>query len=284
MADDFGGSRDALVTPGAVVLDLETVGVGSRSIALLIDVLVLGLGILLISLAGGVFLAGTGGQGGLGTAAVLVLVITLPIGYPMILEATWNGRTLGKAAMGLRVVTTLGGRIGWREAALRAVIGFFELWVTIGGVAFIAAFVSERGQRLGDLAAGTLVIRTRTAAQRAVPLDLPPAPADAPMAERVAAGGMSAAEYGVVRGFVERMGQLEPARRRDLAAQLVQRLASRLGPPPTGTAPEDWLVAAVRSHQQAGIAPAAPPPWPPSPPPPPTPPPPPMGPAAPPPS
>jgi uncharacterized RDD family membrane protein YckC len=265
VADDRAGFRDVLVTPDAVVLDLETVGVGTRSIALLIDLLVLGLGMFLTMLAMGVFLAGTGGQGGIGTGVVLVLVIVLPIGYPMVLEATWNGRTLGKAAMGLRVVTTLGGRIGWREAAMRAVIGFFELWVTLGAVAFIAAFVSERGQRLGDVAAGTLVIRTRTAAQRATPLNLPPAPADGPMAHRVATGGMTTAEYGVVRGFVERMGELEPARRRQLAEQLVARLSSRIGPPPAGTAPEDWLVAAVRNHQHAQTA--APPPMPPPPPP-----------------
>lgn len=254
--------RDVLVTPDAVVLDLETVGVGTRSLALLVDLLVMFAGFFLLTIGAGTALGGSG-DGGITAAAVIMLLLVLPIGYPMVMEATWNGRTLGKAALGLRVVTANGGRIGWRHAAMRAVIGLFELWVTMGAVAFIAALVSERGQRLGDMAAGTLVIRARTGHRPVAPLEVRGDPRLAALSASVGSGRLTADEYGVVRGLVERFGELEPARRRQLSIRLAERLRHRLGTPPSGTAPEDWLAAAVVAHQQATVANLPPPTMPP---------------------
>jgi uncharacterized RDD family membrane protein YckC len=102
----------------------------------------------------------------LGIALVLLLVFALQFGYPVGFETLWRGRTPGKAAMGLRVVTVEGAPVRFRHAATRAAIGLLELTGTAGAIAVIASLSSARGQRLGDLAAGTLVIRERRARGR----------------------------------------------------------------------------------------------------------------------
>ena len=152
-----------LVTPEAVVLSFETAGLGSRVLATLIDLLVQGGVLFLGSLALVLFGAtATGGTADVVATVLLLLLVTgVLFGYPIAFETLWRGRTPGKAALGLRVVTTEGAPVRFRHAAVRGFLGLIDLWATTGSVAVLSVLLSRDNQRLGDMAAGTFVLRER---------------------------------------------------------------------------------------------------------------------------
>lgn len=89
-----------------------------------------------------------------------LLYFAMTIGYAMALEYFWGGRTLGKKFLGLRVVDAQGLRLTGRQVILRNLLRFIDnlpLFYLVGG---LACFFSRRAQRLGDLAASTVVVRT----------------------------------------------------------------------------------------------------------------------------
>jgi uncharacterized RDD family membrane protein YckC len=269
-----------IVTPEAVVLEFETAGVGSRAAGEVLDVALqyLVLGLLLGAVAAASPYAG-------GTAAVvigLIMTLLILIGYPVASETLWNGRTLGKAALGLRVVTVEGGPIRFRHAAIRGIIGFFEIYATFGSVALLVMLFSSRDQRLGDHVAGTIGLRERNApGSQAAAVVFPPPYGMEPYVASLDVVALSAAQYGLIRSFLLRVLDLSPEARWSVSVKLANDTATalRLTPPP-GVYPELFL-ACVASAYQRGHAPnpasyppprpdaAAPLPAPPAPPPPP---------------
>jgi uncharacterized RDD family membrane protein YckC len=140
-------------------------------LALLLDLgVMLGAGALLLLVAG---LAGPL----LDDAAWSALVLASVVGVLVVLPATWEalsrGCSPGKAARGLRVVRDDGGPVRARHAAVRWLVGFGELWLTGGSAALICSLVHPRGKRIGDLIAGTYVVRSRTPRMQAAPLQAP---------------------------------------------------------------------------------------------------------------
>jgi len=230
----------AVVIPEAVPLDLDTAGLGSRFLGLIIDWAIQGtaLVVLLIIVANASF-------GWLGTTIVLLLVFLVIWGYPIALETLWRGRTVGKAAMGLRVVTTEGGQIGFRHAAVRTALGLVDFILTSGACAVICVLLTSRNQRLGDLAAGTLVLRERTGLRRPTPTTFAaPLGLDA-YADSLDLAGLGPAEYGVVRAFLLRAPSLPPQVRARLAAQVGESIAQRVQPPPPPGVPAEVFLASV---------------------------------------
>jgi len=230
----------AVVIPEAVPLDLDTAGLGSRFLGLIIDWAIQGtaLVVLLIIVANASF-------GWLGTTIVLLLVFLVIWGYPIALETLWRGRTVGKAAMGLRVVTTEGGQIGFRHAAVRTALGLVDFILTSGACAVICVLLTSRNQRLGDLAAGTLVLRERTGLRRPTPTTFAaPLGLDA-YADSLDLAGLGPAEYGVVRAFLLRAPSLTPQVRARLAAQVGESIAQRVQPPPPPGVPAEVFLASV---------------------------------------
>lgn len=258
-----GGAAEPLVTPEAVVLDYPLATVGSRGVAQLLDQAILFALFLGLVLAGTAVLGAAGPlPGWLGVTLVLLLLLVLQLGYPIVLETLWRGRTLGKAALGLRVVTTAGGPIGVRHAALRALLGVVDFQLTAGAAALTSALVTRRHQRLGDLAAGTVVVRERTAAEEMTSLRFEAPPALRAYARALDVSQVDAATYQTVRTFLRRAGTLAPEVRGRLAADLASRVAPRVRPPsPDGTPPEAFLLAVAEAVQGrrpgAGTAAAA---------------------------
>lgn len=246
-----------VVTPEAVHLEFESAGIGSRAIALVLDLLLQATAIVVLLFALGLLAdgAGSGLPDWVGVTITLLLGFAVLWGYPAVMETLWRGQTLGKAAMGLRVVTREGGPVRFRHAAIRAVLGLVDFYLAFGGVAVISALVSREHQRLGDLVAGTLVLRERTGARAptAVRFEVPSG------AEAYAAtldpAGMSTDDYAAVRAFLMRSGGLAPDVRADLAARLARPIAARLGHrPPDGVSPELFLHCAAARYQQRGGA------------------------------
>ncbi|HEX5567400.1 MAG TPA: RDD family protein, partial [Streptomyces sp.] len=161
-----------LVTGDAVVLGLRPARLPSRALAVLIDLVVLWSVYLTLSLG---LLSATGSLDDAATAAIAVALLVLVLmGGPVAVETLSHGRSLGKLACGLRVVREDGGPIRFRHALVRGALGFVEIQMSVGVIACIASLVSARGRRLGDLFAGTLVVRERIPASRPMPVPPPP--------------------------------------------------------------------------------------------------------------
>jgi uncharacterized RDD family membrane protein YckC len=255
-------SPSGIVTPEAVLLEFETAGAGSRTIAELLDVLVQVAGLVAIGLVLSIV-----GSGALEVGATLAVVLTLLftflilVGYPVAMETLWSGRTLGKAAMGLRVVTQEGGPIRFRHAAIRGILGLVELWVFFGSIAIVAIVLSPRNQRVGDMVAGTIVLRERTAVAPGVALTFPSPPGYEAYVASLDVTPVSPVQYSVIRSFLTRVLELSPAARMSTAVRLANATAVRMNhaPPPT-VSPEMFLVCVAAAYQQRHGGPAPQPP------------------------
>ncbi len=243
--------RPALVTPEAVEIHLETAGPGSRILAALIDLFIIFqlIGALLV------LLTSVSLDGESEVIFMIGSIIGYPliiIGYPIASETLWRGKTLGKAALGLRVVTSLGAPIRFRHAAIRAFVGLFEFQLTGGIAALIAILASKDGRRLGDMAAGTLVIRVRQASTRtAVPFAFIPHPGDEEFASRLDVSRVDNEMHQAIRSFLLRAQDLTPDARWILGVKFATAASRRLKvSPPEGMHPESFLVSVVAASQQ----------------------------------
>jgi uncharacterized RDD family membrane protein YckC len=151
-----------LLSGEAVAIDVQPVGVVFRALGALIDIAV-SFAVLLLF---GWLTSWAGELGVLSEAATRILmVVTIVISLvvlPCTIEVAMRGRSLGKLAIGGRVVRTDGGAITMRHTIIRALTGVLETYMTLGAVAIAAGAFSPRSQRLGDLLAGTYCQRVRT--------------------------------------------------------------------------------------------------------------------------
>jgi uncharacterized RDD family membrane protein YckC len=218
-------------TADNVQIGYTVAGVPSRMLAFLVDGAI-NLGIVLLAALGAAAVtSGMGGSGGVAEALVLtVFGLMFLVGhllYFAIFEATSAGRTPGKRAMGLRVVRVDGSAPGLSEALVRNIARIADY--TLGAGLFVA-FFDARSRRIGDLLAGTMVVRERTT--------VTPVQALAPVLLRTpdAGPGIDALdrlgdhEYTVVRTFLSRHG-LPPDHRERLAEQVARRLMERMALP-----------------------------------------------------
>ncbi|MFC0847998.1 RDD family protein [Streptomyces noboritoensis] len=237
----------ALVTGDAVVLGLRPARLPSRALALLIDMVVAWATYLIVSFA---LLLATASLDDAAQAAIAVaLFVLVLVGAPIAVETLTHGRSLGKAACGLRVVRDDGGPIRFRHALVRGAMGVVEILLTFGVVACIASLVSERGRRIGDVFAGTLVVRERVPAGRAA--SIPPPPPW--LMGRFAGLDLSAvpdALWLAIRQYLTRMGQLDAQVSWTMAARLADDLVARTGAPaPEGVPPAAYLAAVMAERQ-----------------------------------
>lgn len=250
----------SVVTPEAVPLDLRLAGLGSRFLGLVID-WAIQFGALFALLMGSIGLTG-GELGGVGVAILILLSFLIIFGYPVALETLWRGRTVGKAALGLRVVTTEGGPVTFRHAAIRTALGIVDFPLTSGAAAVISVLVSRRNQRLGDLAAGTLVLRERTGLAQPVATTFAVPAGLEGYAASLDVSGLTAEDYRAVRALVLRAPNLSAPVRYQLAVEMADALSSRVRPlPPAGIQPLWYLICVAAVYQwRAGpsAAPTAP--------------------------
>ena len=241
-----------IVTGEAVALELRIAQLPSRVVAAAIDFVAMGAAFtLLLTLLGRVLgVADTAAT----TALVIVLLALVFLGYPLTMETALRGRTLGKMAMGLRVVRDDAGPITFRQALVRAVSGFLVerpgmLLLTIGpALAFWVMLFSATGKRIGDMAAGTVVIQERIAPQPPLVTYLPPPLAGwAPVLDLTAVDDSLALG---IRQFLSRAAYLDPTAREAVGRQLLADLLSRITPPPPPGAPGWAVLSAVLAERR----------------------------------
>jgi uncharacterized RDD family membrane protein YckC len=196
-----------------------------------------------------VVVAVSGTDQALRAVATLVLTVTVLVALPTAVETLTRGRTLGKLVFGLRTVRDDAGPISFRHAFVRALVGVVEIWVLSGVPALVCALVSARGKRLGDMVAGTYVVRERFARPTVRPATMPPqlagwaASADvAPLPDGLALAA---------RQFLDRAATLNPASRAALGSQLADQALTRVSPPPPpGQHPEAVLAAVLAERRR----------------------------------
>ncbi|MEV7618475.1 RDD family protein [Streptomyces sp. NPDC089799] len=241
-----------LVTGDAVVLGLRPARLPSRALAIMLDLLVYFVGYVLISI--GITL-GTASMDEAAQAAIAVAsFVLILVGVPIAVETLSHGRSLGKLALGLRVVRDDGGPIRFRHALVRGAMGVIELLLTFGMIAVIASLVSERGRRLGDVFGGTLVVRERVPGARVVPVP-PPPPWLAGQFSGLDLSGVPDGLWLAIRQYLTRMGQLDPQVGAQMAARLADDLVARTGAvPPPGIPAAAFLAAVVHERQSRDAA------------------------------
>ena len=218
-------NRVTFATPEGVVLELVLAGLGSRFLARLLDTVIQMM--LIFALAAGV---GVAGSSGVVQAVAIVLIFFVLFAYDIGFEALNDGRTIGKLAAGIRVISTTGEPVRFLGSAVRniaRILDFLPFFYLIGTVSIVA---TERGQRIGDLAAGTVVARDRFPglAHTPAPITVPP---DAVATWDVSA--VTANEVQAVRHFLDRRLDLRwPAR-----SHFAEELSGRLGPKVAGIPP-----------------------------------------------
>ena len=208
-------------TPEHVVLDFEIAGIGSRALAAVIDLAIILAALISIRLLLRL-LAGFGLVGGWGAAIYIGATFLIMFGYFTFFEGLREGQTPGKRRMGLRVVRDTGHPVTFGTAAIRNIVRLADMFFPppyfLGG---LLVALHPRAKRLGDMVAGTVVVRDRPFDAPA-PTDRPAAPGDA-----LAVPALADDEFRVLAAFQARAAALDPVVRDRLAAGLVVRFTDR---------------------------------------------------------
>ncbi len=222
-------------TPEQTSLEFPLAGIGSRFLAVALDTLlqvavyiVLGLIAALFATLG--FLPTLGKQ--LGIAVVIFLVFLVQFGYYGFFEALWNGQTPGKRWTHLRVIEDSGRPVTAYDAILRNLLRIVDALPSLYAVGIVTILISRENKRVGDYAAGTVVIHEKplqgvgsiwsaaapTGAGQQTPAAIPTVQ-------------LSLDELQLIETFFERRASLDPDVRRSMARQIAQRLGERLSVP-----------------------------------------------------
>jgi len=215
----------SIETPEQVALEFPLAGVGSRFLALGIDMLLqLAIGLLVLAAVAGVWSILQPQAGGAWFAAVLVIAgFLLFYGYFAGFEAFWHGQTPGKRMVGLRVLSVTGRPARIDEAILRNLLRVIDQLPGVYAIGIVTMLVSSRNQRLGDLAAGTVVVHEKALTAPVMAVATPPAGA------AWTGGGLTDAELLLVETFLQRRHEIDPATRQTHAHAIAARLRARLG-------------------------------------------------------
>lgn len=256
------GQAEQVVTGDAVVLDVQIAQLPVRALSALIDIAVILVGYVVGVTLWAITLSEF--DPALSGSVLLIFTVLTVIGYPLIFESATRGRTLGKMALGLRVVSDDGGPERFRQALFRALASFIEIWMLFGGPAVICSLLSSKGKRLGDVFAGTVVISERGP-------KLPPPPVMPPSlawwASSLQLSGLAPEQAELARQFLSRAPQLDPGIRDQMAYRIAGDVVARISPPPPPGVPPQYVLAAVlaerhrRELQRLRPVPAPPPSW-----------------------
>ncbi len=221
---------DELMTGEAVALDLRSASFVLRAAGAMIDFVVY-----FGALIGGFLLLSWAAEAAhiddaTGRAISVVLLVVCLVGIPTTVETLSQGKSLGKLAVGARIVRDDGGSIGFRHAIIRAFLGVIEIFFTLGGLAALVALLNSRSQRLGDMLAGTYSqnerVSTRVPPMYGVPIVLEPWSRTADVAR------MPDALARRITNFLRQSSALTPPTRDRLSRELATEASVYVAPIP----------------------------------------------------
>src|SRR6267143_119023 len=216
-------------TPEHVEVRLELAGVGSRVAAALLDTILLYLSLLLLIIVGSNVAGVDGAAGGWFTAVVILLLFVLIWGYFAAFEAWNDGRTPGKQALGIRVVMDTGRPVTVGAAVVRNLVRLLDCYFPLLPVlpALLLMFLNKSNKRLGDMAAGTIVVRDRPTDWV---LGAGTAPPSSDHEELLEAGPpeLSEDEFRLLDRFLARLNDLDAAVQVRMPTDLARRFGRRI--------------------------------------------------------
>jgi len=252
--------RVSISTPEGIEIELALAGIGSRLSARLIDFV---LQLILAGVVGvviGLILTGISGSAELGFGAGAGFAFFAILFYDVFYEAYREGQTPGKRRLGIRVLGDGGEPVSFRAALVRNIIRLIDEWLTLFLAALVSMVRSKRNQRLGDMAAGTIVVGVGAAssgdtiASAALGSELTVSLGALPILERARTwdtSAIGAEQLDAIRHFLSRRATLHRDSRQRLATQLAEQVrAGVVGAEPD--VPDEWLleiVAALRSSR-----------------------------------
>lgn len=236
-----------LVTGEAVPLEVRRAKLPSRALSFTLDALLLaavaiGLLLLLGQIVPDIDEA-------LAAALIISTTVFVLVVVPTTIETLTRGKSLGKLALGLRVVRDDGGPIRFRHALVRALAGVFaDFVITVGLGAVLCSLLHPRDKRIGDVMAGTIVVRERIPAVHA-----PTPPVDPRLADWARSLELTRLPDGLAlsaRTLLARAPQLAPDVRDRLAADIAAQIAQAVSPPPPPGTPASAYLAAVLAERR----------------------------------
>jgi len=234
-----------ILTPEAVNVTYRIAGIGTRFLAALVDTTILVIAFLVI--IGGSIAVGTLGSVGRTAGAILALslIFFLFWGYYIVFETLWSGQTPGKRKLKIRVIKTSGYPISFVDTVIRNLVRVVDFLPSLYGVGVLTMFISGQSRRLGDYAAGTIVVWERAAT------GMPEATAG-PTPDSLQHGlvtplgaihheelewnmrAITSDDMAIIREYLERAPQLNPATRQSIGENIATHVASRIGVEPSG--------------------------------------------------
>lgn len=241
----------AIITGEAVVLELRPASFAARSLATAIDVaatVVVAIGLILLIGQAPFILDGAAVR-----AVIISTLVVLLVVVPITVETLSRGKSLGKLAMGLRIVRDDGGSIRFRHALIRALLAVLEIYMALGSLACLVSLFNEKSKRLGDMLAGTYAIRDR--APKIAPLQVAVAPALAPWAALADIGRIPDSLARRISMYLRQGAAMAPASRHALGLELANEASSYVAPlPPAGTEPALFLSALIAERRDRELA------------------------------
>lgn len=235
-------------TPEGVDLELTLAGLGSRIAAGLIDLLVkwaadLVLVLLFIAVASRI----SGVAAAIAAGLLIISIFLIDLGYDILFEVLASGKTLGKRALGTRVIRQNGSPVDFRSSAIRNLLRLVDGQLTGYVLGVLMVLFTPRNQRLGDIAAGTVVVRERQ----------PALPASA-VAYAFSSGELRPWDVGAIdrdtvatlRNFLARRASLDFAVRNRIARELYDRIRPMVGGVAEDISPEAFIEDVVRLKSQ----------------------------------
>jgi uncharacterized RDD family membrane protein YckC len=240
-------------TPELVEIEMPLAGIGSRFVALLVDMLIWGVGLLVLAVLFAIFAPGIEAFSKISAqwaeAIVIFILFLLFWGYFTLFEAFWNGRTPGKRVARIRVIQRSGRAIGLFES------------MALYAVGVIAVFSTRQHQRLGDLVAGTLVVRDRALEEPAwgeagartftasafAPVEAPPEPHLAYVLPATGLAKLTSVDLEVLEGFFARRLDMSLETRAALAERIAAAIRAKSGlEQPAGASVETFIEVTAR--------------------------------------
>ncbi|MEU5864935.1 RDD family protein [Nonomuraea sp. NPDC047529] len=240
-----------VVTGDAVVVEVRVAQMPSRAVAVVID-----MAVQVIVLIGAYMLLGAFAivtDEAMFGAVMIVLLVLVMVGYPVLFETLTRGRSLGKLALGLRVVADDGSPERFRQALFRGLAGLVEFWMLSGAPALISSLVSQQGKRLGDIFAGTIVISDRAPRESGQAILMPP-----PLAAWASTLELSQLPEELAqaaRQYLTRWHDLTPQVQHEMGLRIARQTAAFVSPAaPTGVPPHAYLSAVLAERRRRAEA------------------------------
>ncbi|HVW08412.1 MAG TPA: RDD family protein [Bryobacteraceae bacterium] len=253
--DGAAFDKHTIETPEQIGLDFAVAGVGSRFLAILIDTLIqTGIGIAVaIAVFAMTFAIGPGGAPSVWLLALAAFgAFLLLYGYFAIFEIIWNGQTPGKRIIGLRVIKDSGRPLTPAETIGRNLMRIVDQMPAMYAIGIVTMFLNSRNKRLGDLVAGSIVIRESKKDKEAPWLAAGTVQQQPPAPQPVSHGAhrISIDDLRLMDTFLNRRNEMEPDVRSRMASQILARLRAHTEIPEDGRPAEEIIQSLARERRE----------------------------------